>query len=150
MARRSARTPPPPPSGPDDIEAAFYDAMQAGDLERLMACWADDEDVVCVHPGGQRLIGPSAIRAAFEAVFASGRIEVSLQHVRRIQSMGAAVHNVLEKVKLHGEKAEAEGWVIATNVYQQTPEGWRMVLHHASPGNTDEPEELESSIHLLH
>jgi len=24
--------------------------------------------------------------------------------------------------------------VMATNVYHKTPEGWRMVAHHASPG----------------
>ena len=62
------------PSNTDDIEAAFYDALQAGDLERLMACWADDEDIVCVHPGGPRIVGTHAIRAAFEAMFANGTI----------------------------------------------------------------------------
>ena len=38
---------------PDDIEAAFYDALRQGDIERLMACWADEEEIVCVHPGGR-------------------------------------------------------------------------------------------------
>jgi len=39
--------------------------------------------------------------------------------------------------------------VLATNVYQRTPQGWRMVAHHASPGNAagivatlDEPQVL--------
>ena len=48
---------------PDDIEAMFYEALQTGNIERLMACWADEDEVVCVHPGGQRLLGPAAIRA---------------------------------------------------------------------------------------
>ncbi|NCV64549.1 MAG: DUF4440 domain-containing protein, partial [Betaproteobacteria bacterium] len=33
----------------DEIEAAFYQALQTGDIDRLMACWSDDEEVVCVH-----------------------------------------------------------------------------------------------------
>jgi ketosteroid isomerase-like protein len=51
----------------DDIEAAFYEALQNADLEKLMACWADEDDLVCVHPSGPRLIGVAAIRSAFEA-----------------------------------------------------------------------------------
>jgi ketosteroid isomerase-like protein len=52
-------------SSPDDVEAAFYEALQKGDIDALMALWADDDEVVCVHPGGGgRLVGPAAIRAS--------------------------------------------------------------------------------------
>ena len=46
----------------DDVEAQFYDALREADIERLMAVWHDDEEVVCVHPGGARVIGVRAIR----------------------------------------------------------------------------------------
>ena len=36
----------------DDTENAFYDALQCGDIEKLMDCWADEDNIVCVHPGG--------------------------------------------------------------------------------------------------
>jgi hypothetical protein len=39
----------------DDVEAAFYDALQNADIEKLMACWADEDEIVCIHPGGLRL-----------------------------------------------------------------------------------------------
>ena len=61
------RKPPPlsqAPRSPDEAEARFYEALQAGDLDKLMAVWADDDEVVCVHPGGERVIGPAAIRAS--------------------------------------------------------------------------------------
>ena len=35
-----------------EVEAAFYDALHRADLEALMALWADDEEIVCIHPGG--------------------------------------------------------------------------------------------------
>ena len=60
----------------DEVEAAFYEAMQVGDIDRLMACWADEDDVVCIHPGGARLVGCSAIRSAFEGMFANGALRV--------------------------------------------------------------------------
>src|SRR6476620_9225851 len=58
----------------DDIEAAFYDALQNGDIDKLMACWADEDEIVCIHPGGPRVLGGVAIRAMFEAMFAHGSI----------------------------------------------------------------------------
>ncbi|MCM2340987.1 nuclear transport factor 2 family protein, partial [Rhodoferax sp.] len=48
----------------DEVETAFYEALQNADLERLMACWADEDEVVCVHPGGPRMVGLGAIRSA--------------------------------------------------------------------------------------
>ncbi len=62
---------------PDDIETTFYEALQTGNIERLMACWADEDEVVCVHPGGQRLVGAAAIRASFETLFATARCKPS-------------------------------------------------------------------------
>jgi len=34
--------------------------------------------------------------------------------------------------------------VVATNVYAKTPDGWRLVLHHASPGTEQEAVEVLS------
>ena len=70
------RKPKLPPGSPDDTEHAFYEALQHADIDRLMACWADEEDIVCVHPGGQRLVGHTAVRAAFEALLANGGVRV--------------------------------------------------------------------------
>ena len=50
-------------ASPDDVEAQFYEAMQRGDLALMMAVWADDDEIVCVHPGsGGRVVGPQAVR----------------------------------------------------------------------------------------
>ncbi len=67
---------------PEEVEAAFYEAMQQGHLEQLMACWADEDDIVCVHPGGPRLVGALAIRGNFEAMFGNGPVRVFPERVR--------------------------------------------------------------------
>ena len=34
---------------PDETEAMFYEALQKGDVDLLMSCWAeDDESYVCI------------------------------------------------------------------------------------------------------
>ena len=129
-------------ASPEDAEAQFYDALRDGDVERVMAVWADDDEIVCVHPGGARLVGPQAVRAAFEAIFANGHIAVHAEHVKQVHAMGCAVHSVLERIDVVTVDGPQTGWIVATNVYVKTGQGWRMVAHHASPGTPDEIAEI--------
>jgi ketosteroid isomerase-like protein len=139
-----------PSATADDTENAFYDALQHADLERLMACWADEEDIVCVHPGGPRLVGSVAIRAAFETLFANGSVKVQPERVKRVEADSFSVHSVVERVELLGDDGMLNAWVVATNVYANTEQGWRLVLHHASPGARTEPTDALSAPTVLH
>jgi ketosteroid isomerase-like protein len=121
----------------DDVEAAFYEALQARDISQLMACWADEDDIVCVLPGGPRLVGAAAIRDAFEALFAAGSLHVQPERLRRVDALGAAVHNLLVRVEAVTAEGTQRAWVVVTNVYLKTAQGWRLVAHHASPGRTE-------------
>jgi ketosteroid isomerase-like protein len=134
----------------DDVEAAFYEALQRGDVDALMACWADDDEVFCVHPGGPRLVGPTAIRAAFEQMFGNGAIHATPARVRKVESLASAVHNVLERIEVLTAEGPRHAFVLATNVYHQTAQGWRMVAHHASPGTAHEPVEGTEAPQTLH
>ena len=147
-----SRTKPPlaPLAAPEDIEQQFYEAMQTGDIDKLMAVWSDDDDIACVHPGGPRVIGASAIRASFEAIFANGAINAQPDKVRRVQSHSSAVHSVLERVQVMTKEGPQSAWVIATNVYMKAAQGWRLVVHHASPGTPREMQEIIESASVLH
>ena len=126
-------------ASPDDVEAQFYEALQRGDIEQLMAVWADDDEVVCVHPGGGRVIGPAAIRASFEAIFANGAIPVQPEQLHRLQHMGSALHHLVERVVVVSDRGRQTAWVLATNVYLKTAQGWRLASHHASPAAAQQP-----------
>ena len=127
-------------ASPDDVEAQFYEALQRGDIDKLMAVWADDDEVVCVHPGGGRIIGPAAIRASFEAIFANGGIPVQVEQVHRLQYQDSALHHLVEKVQVAGADGQQQvAWVMTTNFYVKTALGWRLASHHASPGTLKPP-----------
>ncbi|MCB4363193.1 nuclear transport factor 2 family protein [Hydrogenophaga taeniospiralis] len=144
------RKPKLPPSSADDTEAAFYDALQHADIERLMACWSDDDEIVCVHPGGPRLVGHAAVRAAFEALFANGRVMAQPEKVRRLDTGACCVHSVVERVSVMSDDGLQHAWVVATNVYAKTAQGWRLVAHHASPGSRSEPQDVLTVQPVLH
>ena len=137
-------------ASPDDVEAQFYEALREADIQKLMAVWSDDDDIVCVHPGGPRTIGARAIRRSFEAIFERGGIPVQPEQVRRTRSLDAAVHNVVEAVAIHSAEGTQQAHVVATNVYLKTALGWRLVAHHASPGGALEPHEPVDTPTTLH
>jgi ketosteroid isomerase-like protein len=147
-----SRTKPPPAmlGSPDEIETQFYEALQSGDIDKLMAAWSDDDEIACVHPGGPRLIGAAAIRASFESIFANGVVDAQPEKVRRVLSHSSAVHSVLERVQVMSSEGPQSAWVIATNVYLKGAQGWRLVAHHASPGTPQEVQEIIEASSTLH
>lgn len=147
----SRRLPPAVSGSADDVEAEFYEALQRADLERLMAVWADDDEIVCVHPGGARVIGAAAIRASFEAMFARGGLAIVPDQVRRLAWSGGALHHLVERVAVPAKGGGLqEAWVVVSNVYVRTPHGWRLAAHHASPGSLQEPPDAADAPSTLH
>ena len=132
---------------PAEVEAAFYDALNRADVEALMALWADDDEIVCIHPGGPRLHGHAAIQASWGAILEAGGLQIRPSQVYEAHNLMSAVHTVVEGVTANtAEPAH----LLATNVYLKTPRGWRMVLHHVSvaPGPAPSaPHQRSSSLH---
>ena len=120
-------------ASPQDAEAAFYEAFMKRDLDAMMAVWADDDEVYCVHPRGPRITGVAQVRDSWRQIFSSGqnvRFEVREQHL--LQAMMVSIHSVYEQITIAGEE-RTRASVIATNIYMRTDRGWRMMVHHASP-----------------
>lgn len=120
-------------ASPQDVEAAFYEALERSDIDAMMAVWAEDEEVVCVHPGGPRLIGYNMIREAWQHVFANGRkLRVRVTQQTAVTTPFAMVSTLLEHIGTRDDET-VNAPVAATNVYVRGALGWRMVAHHASP-----------------
>jgi ketosteroid isomerase-like protein len=123
-----------------DAENAFYEALERADLELMMAVWSEDEEIVCVHPGGPRLAGQDQVRESWAQIFSNGgRSRVHITQQVTLSGMMLAVHSVFENFVLEpGPRAgEARDTrpppIVATNVYLRGASGWRMIVHHASP-----------------
>ncbi len=132
----------------EEVEAAYYDALAHADLDAMMALWAEDEDIVCVHPGAPRLVGHAAIRGAWEAIFERGGLHVRPVQLHAVHNLMTAVHSVIEDVRRDPNEG-GEAHILATNVYLKTPHGWRLTMHHASLAQGKMPE-AQASTPVLH
>ena len=134
----------------DECEQAFYDALDGGDAAALADLWLEDEDVVCVHPGGPRLTGYHAVRASWVAILSNGALHVRSSSRKSLDTPTVAIHNVIEEVVISEGSERRVARVLATNVYVKTAAGWKMVLHHASAAPDGESPSFDESHAVLH
>lgn len=131
---------------PEAVEQAFYDALEAGNLDALMSVWSDDDEIICIHPGGPRLVGHPAVRASWREILANGPITVRPAQQQVMQGALVSVHSAVARVlalvqtqaQVPGRQAAVQSAqtiavnILVTHVFFKGGEGWRMVLHHAS------------------
>ncbi len=132
---------------PQDVETAFYEAIERADLEAMMQVWSEDEEIVCIHPGGPRLAGFDTVREAWRRIFnGNPRLRVQVTMLSAITNPFSAVHSLIEYFGLKDDMSQ-QAPVVATNVYVRGPTGWRMVVHHASPAPPDSVIESPKILH---
>ena len=122
-----------------EAEAAFYQALAQGNVDALMAVWSEDEEVVCVHPGGPRIVGLAAVRETWRQILSNGnalKIDVSQAVVSAANSVmlspGLASRNSNTTLKAPGPAIAGLGagnlellWALAGIALGALVQGWR-------------------------
>jgi ketosteroid isomerase-like protein len=120
-------------STPEAAEAAFYAAFESRSLDGMMQVWANDEHVACVHPLAAPLNGRGAVAAGWRGMFeAAGQFRVQVELAHEIREADRVIRIVREYLTI-GHETEPRPPILATNIYRREADGWRMMLHHASP-----------------
>jgi ketosteroid isomerase-like protein len=113
---------------------AFYDAFEALDIEAMEALWDAGDEAACVHPGAPWVRGWDEVRSSWEAILgATGYIELEVVDPLVEVRDPVAWVTCVERISSAGPGGRGTADVAATNVFVLGAEGWRMVLHHASP-----------------
>lgn len=136
---------------PEAAEAAFYEALEHADVEAMMEVWAADEEIVCVHPGGSRLVGRIEVREAWRQIFMNGtRLHFRIDGIEQLRTASVSVHNVMEHISVEGDPRAIDP-VLATNVYVLGEGGWHLWLHHAAAlpavAEADGPKDQTPTLH---
>jgi ketosteroid isomerase-like protein len=110
----------------------FYRAFESLHIDQMSAMWVHAARARCVHPGWDVLEGWEAIRQSWEVIFAntnymrfvitdvSVQIDGQIAWVTCVENL-SDTPDTLQITRL-----------LATNIYEQTDEGWHIVHHHAS------------------
>ncbi len=120
-----------------DAEVAFYRAFERADVKQMMQVWASDDDLLCVHPMGIINQGLSLVTESWRQIFLAGKkMHFEISDEQRKETDDIAIHIVTENIYMHGDPKPRPP-IVATNIYKLTNQGWKMILHHASPSVID-------------
>ena len=135
--------------------ASFYEALSSSDMGLMERVWSHGREVRCIHPGWEVLIGWRSIHDAWDAIFASSPgLRVHPRDVEIVVAGEMAWVHCLEEIRSGAEpgggSAEPGGersFARSTNLFRNTPQGWKMILHHASPIPGDPTSVDDGAVH---
>jgi len=121
---------------PAEVEEAnlrFYRAFETLDLAEMDTVWAHTERVQCVHPGWPLIAGWTAVRNSWETIFVNTtEMRFTISNVRVAGGPDVAWVTCTENILSQVAGRVSVTSLLATNIFERAPDGWRMVHHHAS------------------
>lgn len=117
-----------------EVNAAFYAAFEARDLDAMAEVWERTDRAVCTHPGWPTLHGWARVATSWDAIF---RNTPGIQFVLTDEQVTvegdtawvSVTENILQGESLHASSAAA----LNVFVRRGSEAPWRLVVHHGSP-----------------
>jgi ketosteroid isomerase-like protein len=116
------------------LNLLFYRCLETLDMACMEGLWLQEDWIRCIHPGWDVLVGWDAIRESWEQIFASTNWMRITPTATDIHVLGAtAIVACSENITTAQDGDLGVAVAQATNVFLRTREGWKMIVHHASP-----------------
>ena len=112
----------------------FYKAFNARDLSAMKEIWSSHQNVTCVHPGWSPLNGFEPIIDSWQGIFKnSGNMDIQISDINMLTSNDLAWVSCVEKLYTIASHGVLASQVFSTNLFKLNKDGWKMIMHHASP-----------------
>ncbi len=112
----------------------FYKAFNARDLSAMKDIWSSHQNVTCVHPGWSPLNGFESIINSWQGIFKnSGNMDIQISDINMLTSNDLAWVSCVEKLYTIASHGVLASQVFSTNLFKLNKDGWKMIMHHASP-----------------
>lgn len=106
--------------------AAFYRAMQEGDLALMESLWSRRRPVSCTHPNGPAIQGRAAVMESWRRILVSGGpVPIRPGHPLAVVTGQSAMVICTEEIR------GAE--LMASNTFVREDGVWRVLSHQAAP-----------------
>jgi ketosteroid isomerase-like protein len=127
---------------------SFYRAFETLNIEEMEKVWARDADIQCGHPGWRMLRGWGPVMESWKRIFENTpSMKFTLTDVRVEVRGELAWVTLYENLTSSIEGQQFSAAVLTTNMFQKTPAGWRMILHHGSSVSQPPDQDGSSTVH---
>ena len=122
-------------AGLKEANQRFYDAFGTLDIAEMDSVWEPSESAMCVHPGWPPIVGWDQIRESWRRIFENTTLMLfNVQYVSAVVREDAGWVTCVENISSVLQGQASNFGILSTNIFVRSPQGWRMIAHHASSG----------------
>jgi ketosteroid isomerase-like protein len=126
----------------------FYRAFETLKIEEMEKVWAKDAEIQCGHPGWRVLRGWGPVMESWRRIFANApSMRFMLADVKVEVRGDIGWVTLYENLNSSIQGQDYSAAILTTNIFQKTPEGWRMILHHGSSVSQPADQDDSSTVH---
>ncbi|MGA6989126.1 MAG: nuclear transport factor 2 family protein [Nitrososphaeraceae archaeon] len=115
--------------------AEFYHAFEGLSIDMMDNLWKHEENVICVHPGWELLVGWLAIRESWIMIFQNTEVikfNITNPKIRLFDNNGIGIIVCQENIESSVNGQQDKIGVIATNVFERCENRWLLIHHQGS------------------
>ena len=115
--------------------AEFYHAFEVLSIDMMDNLWKHGENVICVHPGWELLVGWLAIRESWVTIFQNTekiKFIITNTKVRLSDNSDIGVVVCQENIESSVNGQQDKIGVIATNIFERSQNRWLLIHHQGS------------------
>ncbi len=134
----------------------FYEAFASLDLEKMQYIWHSAPYVKCLHPGWHIISGFDEVMESWQLIFRNTfSMHFELEEVEAVVLGRIGIVTLRENLLTATHPTELPTRVVlaATNIFELSDDGWKMILHQAGPtddnSHNDSDEDTEDELDLL-
>lgn len=122
-----------------EMNKNYYRAFENFDLQLMSQIWANTDDVVCIHPGWDILIGWEKVREGWSKIFMDEAfLKFTLRNTNTIILNDIGIVSCIEEIFVSSQDTISQTFVATTNLFKETEDGLKLFYHHSSPVLTNE------------
>lgn len=122
-----------------EINKSYYKAFENFDIEMMSQIWSNTDDVVCIHPGWDILVGWEKVKEGWNKIFMEETLlKFTIRNPNVIIRYKIGIISCIEEIFISSRETISQTFIATTNLYQETESGLKLFYHHSSPVLTNE------------
>lgn len=116
-----------------ELNKNYYRAFENFDLESMSQIWENADDVVCIHPGWDLLLGWDQVKESWQKIFSEQTLlKFTIRNPKVMIFENIGIISCTEEIFISSTSAISQNFFATTNMFRKTESGLKMFYHHSS------------------
>lgn len=122
-----------------EVNKNYYKAFENFDIETMSQIWSNTDDVICIHPGWDILVGWERVKEGWKKIFMEETLlKFTIRNPNTIIWDNIGIVSCIEEIFISSRDTISQTFIATTNVFKETEQGLKLFYHHSSPVLTNE------------